>query len=181
MFTDLQKVQFENLFSFVADLGVSGRSNISFYDWLNWKKKNYSIRNWSLSSLTILKMKKFSVLERSQNFMTRLAISSHRLAEPTNEFFTRFMAYHITFLLYAFSVTHWAVVYKYWPDLSLVLHPFAMSLAGLQCGGVYLSIGLQMKNIKKLHNELQAIVDKGMGIFAHSNLLYHNIFSIELS
>lgn len=106
-------------------------------------------------------MKKFRVLERNQNFMTRLAISSHRLTDPTNEFFTRLMAYHITFLLYAFAVTHWAVVFKYWPDLSLVLHPFAMSLAGLQCGGVYLSIGFQMKNIKKLYTTLQNIINEG--------------------
>lgn len=113
----------------------------------------------------MLNMNKFRVLERSQNFMTRLAISSHRLSDTTNEFFTRFMAYYITFLLYAFSVTHWAVVYKYWPDLSLVLHPFAMSLAGLQCGGVYVSIGFQMKNIKKLHIELQTIIDEGTHIF----------------
>lgn len=36
-----------------------------------------------------------------------------------------------------------------------------MSLAGLQCGGVYVSIGFQMKNIKKLQIELQTIVDEG--------------------
>lgn len=124
-------------------------------------------------------MNKFRVLERSQNFMTRLAISSHRLSEPTNEFFTRLMAYYITFLLYAFSVTHWAVVYKYWPDLSLVLHPFAMSLAGLQCGGVYVSIGLQMKNIKKLLIELQNIIDKGMRIFVHPNIFVSKPFSLN--
>lgn len=106
-------------------------------------------------------MKKFRILERSQNLMTRLAISSQCLTDPRNEFFTRLMAYYIAFLLYAFAVTHWAVVFKYWPDLSLVLHPFAMSLAGLQCGGVYLSIGFQMKNIKKLHIELQSVIDEG--------------------
>lgn len=99
-------------------------------------------------------MNKFRVLERSQNFMTRLAISSHRLSDPTNEFFTRLMAYYITFLLYAFAVTHWAVVFEYWPDISLVLHPFAMSLAGLQCGGVSLLLLFFLKLLIILHLEI---------------------------
>lgn len=47
-------------------------------------------------------------------------------------------------------------------DGSLITYCHFRSLAGLQCGGVYLSIGFQMKNIKKLYNELQTIVDNGM-------------------
>lgn len=123
-------------------------------------------------------MNKFRVLERSQNLMTRLAISSHRLSEPTNEFFTRFMAYYITFLLYAFSAANWAVVDKYWPDISLILQAFAMVLAGLQCGGVYVSIGFQMKNIKKLHMELQAIIDKGMKFIFASKYFSKTLFEL---
>lgn len=158
------------LFSFETNISVSRR-------WWNSELNRilqfqFSNRNFNLQ--TISKMNKFRVLERSQNFMTRLAISSHRLSEPTNEFFTRFMAYYITFLLFAFSAASGGVVYKYWPDLSLVLQGFAMVLAGLQCGGVYVSIGFQMKNIKKLNNELQTIVDKGMKFICSSKLLQTN-------
>lgn len=53
-----------------------------------------------------------------------------------------------------------------------------MVLAGLQCGGVYVSIGFQMKNIKKLHMELQAIVDKGMKFIFASKYFSKTLFEL---
>lgn len=107
-------------------------------------------------------MNKFRVLKRSQDFMARLAINSHHLSDPTNEFFRSIAAYYIIFFIYIVDVgSHWAVIYKNWPEINLILLPFSISSAALQCGGVYLSIGFQMKRIKALHIELQTIVNEG--------------------
>lgn len=106
-------------------------------------------------------MNKFRVLKRNQDLMAWLAINSHHLNEPKNEFFKSITAYYNTFFIYAFFGTHWAVVYKMWPEINHIILPFSMSLAALMCGGVYFSIGFQMKKIKTLHIELQTIVNEG--------------------
>lgn len=105
---------------------------------------------------------KFRVLAYNQDFMARLGIHSHRLTDPTNEFFKSFATYYNLFIGITFNVIGSTVmVYKYWPDLDIILEPCTIVMGGLQCVGLYLSIGLKMEVIKMLHLQLQKIVDQG--------------------
>lgn len=111
-------------------------------------------------------MNKFRVLARNQDYMARWAISSHHLDAPTNEFFKSITAYYVLFFIWIVDIGgHWTSVYLNWPDLSVVLQPFSISMAAIEIGGAYFCIGLSMKTIKALHNELQLLVNEGINPF----------------
>lgn len=108
-------------------------------------------------------MSKFSVLKYNQILMAKIGIHSFRITEPKNEFFKSFVACFILFILTAFSITSCAVfAYKNIAHFEPALEAIFVVIAGIQCAGMFLSVGLKMKNVKLLQIELQQIVDKGI-------------------
>lgn len=51
-------------------------------------------------------------------------------------------------------------VYKNVSQFELALHTSLIVIAGFQCGGMVLGVGLKMDKVKALHIKLQEIVDK---------------------
>lgn len=101
----------------------------------------------------------FKVLEYNQMLMVRLGLSSRRLFESTNEFYKSFMPYfNITFLTINIILSGLEVL-KHWPDLNLLMEPVTIIVAAIQGGAMILSVGLNMKLVKKLFISLQDIVD----------------------
>ncbi|XP_055304812.1 odorant receptor 67a-like [Sitodiplosis mosellana] len=107
-------------------------------------------------------MAKFKVLKHNQELMALLGIHSHRLTEPTNEFFKLPVTYLVLFILCTFSITSCAMfAYKNFSQFGAALEAIYIMIAGVQCGGMYLSVGLKMKQVKLLQQKLQEIVDEG--------------------
>lgn len=105
-------------------------------------------------------------MEYNQISMSWVGIHSTKLSEPTNEFFKSFGTYYVLFSVISFTILSSAVfVYKYSSDFKLISEPCLIVIAGLQCVGMFCSIGLNMKKIKILHILLQKIVDKSMDIY----------------
>lgn len=101
------------------------------------------------------------VLEFNENYLRLLGTFSNRSDESKNEFFTTLMSY-ITFfgcLTLGSSAGMFAV--QHFDDLNKSINSFIPCSGGLSAAIVFVSIGANMKTMKRLHNELQVIVDKG--------------------
>lgn len=107
-------------------------------------------------------MAKFKVLKYNQILMNWQGIHSHRLNDDTNEFHKSWSSYYITFILFAFVITSAVRIHSYWPEVEPILKPCSVAFGGVQCVGMFICIGIQMKNIKALHLELQRIIDEGI-------------------
>lgn len=104
-------------------------------------------------------MANFEVHKYNQAFMARIGIHSYNLTDPTNEFFKSFATYYNLCMVFVFfTISSSAFVYLNWPNLEIILEPFLMVMAGLQYGGMFISIGLNMRKVKLLHLTLQSIV-----------------------
>lgn len=107
-------------------------------------------------------MAKFRVLKSNQDIMARFGIHSHRLTEPVNEFFRSIMTYFMLFHIGALCIGSSCVfIHQHRSDLELALATCSIVVAGFQCGGMFLSVGLKMITIKALHLKLQDVVNKG--------------------
>lgn len=107
-------------------------------------------------------MAKFKVLQYNQSFMEKLGIHSYRINVPTNEFLSS-SSFLILFILSVFSITSSAAyVFKNYWQFEAAMQSMFVIIAGIQCGGMYLSVGLKMKKVKILQIELQKIVDEGI-------------------
>lgn len=85
------------------------------------------------------------------------------LNKPSNEFFKSFATYYVLFSVISFTIGSSAVfVYKYSSHFEVVSEPCLIVIAGLQAVGMFVSVGLKMKQIKVLHIKLQEIVDESM-------------------
>lgn len=120
----------------------------------------------------------FKALAYNQALMTRLGLSSHRLTEPTNEFFKSFMPYfNLSFLSINLILCGVLMVWN-WPVLDLILEPLLIIIAGMQSGGMFLSVGLKMKQVKVLNLAVQKIVDDE-GNFSFSFYSTHFVVVVE--
>lgn len=107
-------------------------------------------------------MAKFKVLKYNQMLMSWQGIHSMNLTKPTNEFHRSLSSYYITFTLFAFVITSAVRIHGYWPEIEPILKPCSVAFGGVQCVGMFICIGFQMKLIKALHLELQRIIDEGI-------------------
>lgn len=108
-------------------------------------------------------MSKIHVLKYNQIFMTPLGLYSYRLTEPINEFYTSIAPYYIAFFVFIFLTFSTAVfTFQNVSQINLALQNVSLFIAGIQCAGMYINIGNNMKNIKVLHLKLQGIVDTGI-------------------
>ena len=122
-------------------------------------------------------MAKFKVLKYNQMLMSRQGIHSHRLTEATNEFHQSLSSYYVIFTLFAFVITSAVRIHSYWPEIEPILKPCSVAFGGVQCVGMFICIGLQMKHIKLLHLELQRIVDEGiLSVLGSKTVNLHIIF-----
>lgn len=100
----------------------------------------------------------FKVLARNQALMIRLGLSSDRLTESSNEFFTSFVPYfNFTFLSINLIFCAMVIIQEF-PNLDLVLEPLIVFIGGMQGGGMFLSVGLNIENVKALYLAVQKIV-----------------------
>lgn len=102
----------------------------------------------------------FKVLQSNQHLMARLGINSYCLRSLKNEFFHSIPAFCITFITIAFTIISCAVfIYENISNYESVIDAAMCGFAGMQGCGMFISIGLNMKNVKALHLKLQEIVD----------------------
>lgn len=105
-------------------------------------------------------MSRFKVLHCNRTFMARLGINSHSLRSLTNEFFHSVPAFCITSITIIFTIISCIVfIYKNFENYESVIDAAMCLFAGLQCCGMFISIGLNMKNVKALQLKLQEIID----------------------
>lgn len=94
--------------------------------------------------------------------MARMGLYSYRLTEPTNEFFGSFASYYFLFNNGIFTLIASACfVYKHWPQMDIVSQPLTITLGGLTCFTMILSVGCKLNTVKLLHLKLQGMVDEG--------------------
>lgn len=108
-------------------------------------------------------MAKIDVFKNNQYFMTPLGLYSYRLTEQTNEFYTSIAPYYILFfILTFFTISGIVFTFQNISQPNLVLPNITLVVGTLQCVGMYINIGVNMKKIKVLHLKLQGIVDTGV-------------------
>lgn len=102
------------------------------------------------------------VLKYNQILLTWIGISSNRLNEPTNEFLKTINCYVMLFGLTGSMIVCGAfAMYNSQDNIPEMLQAFYIVSAGIQCVGSYVSIGINMKMVKSLQNDLQRITDNG--------------------
>lgn len=108
-------------------------------------------------------MSKIQVLEYNQRFMAPLGLYSFRLTEPTNEFYTAIVPYYIQFFNIIFLIMSTALfTFQNLSQINIALQNVSLFTAGIQCAGMYICLGMNMKKVKLLHLRLQAIVSAGI-------------------
>lgn len=112
-----------------------------------------------------LKMKSnlnFKVLEYNQTCMARLGIHSQNLNDLSNEFFKSPIAYLILSITVLFTIISSVVyIFRNSSNFESSMQAFIVTIAGVQTGGMFISIGYKMKIIKNLHIKLQNFIDAG--------------------
>lgn len=107
-------------------------------------------------------MVKIKVLEDIRAYMVRIGLHSYNLTEPKNEFFRSFVAYYILLTsIFLLSVSSIVYMYNNFSSFDIISEPFMVILAGILVFSMFLSVGLNMKSIKTLQIELEAIVEGG--------------------
>lgn len=103
----------------------------------------------------------FQVLKYNQAIMAPFGIYPYRMTGPCNEFYTSFGSYYIITFLMAFLVLSSILVSKNIENTALALEVSCTIIGEMQAAGMFMSIGLQLKNIRALHITLQDLIDKG--------------------
>lgn len=117
-------------------------------------------------------MAKIHVLKYNQIFMAPIGLYSYRLMEPINEFYTSIAPYYIEFFVLIFLISSAAgFTFRNVSQIDVALQNVSLFIAGIQCAGMYISIGINMKKVKVLHLKLQGIVDTGI-IYLHNVRFY---------
>lgn len=107
-------------------------------------------------------MPQFKVLQYNQMIMAYMGIHSHRLSEPTNEFFYAFGTYYVLFCAIVLDILSTGMyILTNLSQFHKILQTFVVFIGGFQHAGMLLSIGLHMKKVKLLQLDLQEIVDQG--------------------
>lgn len=107
-------------------------------------------------------MAKFKVLDLSKVLKTRFGIYAYRLTDPNNDFFKSYATYHVLFFLVPiFVISGSLFAYKNLDQVILALKTVFMVMVGFQAAALFLSVGLNMRSVKNLHQTLQEIVDEG--------------------
>lgn len=106
-------------------------------------------------------MSKFKVLQSNQRVMAWIGIHSHKLTEPSNEFFNSFVTFYFLCTVGFFIFGSIMFVVINWPQYDVISEPCLIAVGCIQVFGMFLGIGLKMEKVKLLHLQLQEIVDEG--------------------
>lgn len=137
------------------------RARIVYFIKKSSKPPSNSSNSWTNMSNENKSKVTLKVLKNNQTLMAWLGINSHRLTEATNEFFKSIGTYYILLTVFFIFIISSAYTQAVSSQFTTVIQAWLLIVAGLQSGGMFISIGLQMKNIKILHLKLQEIVDEG--------------------
>lgn len=123
------------------------------------------------------------VLKYSENYLVFLGICSHQLNKPTNEFLKTVNTFvFLIGLLGLLSGCSAAYIYQNFSDLVTSINALFILSSGIACAGSYISIGINMKTVKRLHNELQRIVNEGTKrvpfLISYCSLRYNALLSV---
>lgn len=98
--------------------------------------------------------------------MAIFGIYSYHLTEPTNEFYTSIGSCYVIFWNIVFlSISSAIFCYQNVIHLDLVLRNVSLVVGGIQAAGMFISVGINMKTVKKFHLKLQQLVDEGIKNF----------------
>lgn len=107
-------------------------------------------------------MERIKVFELNQYVMEILGIHSHRLDEPSNEFYSSIMPYYfVCFDVVFLTISSAVFAVQNIDKLTLALQNVSLVVGGIQSAGMYISIGINMLKVKALHLKLQEVVNKG--------------------
>lgn len=103
------------------------------------------------------------VLRLSVNYLTFLGILSHRLDEPTNEFYKTLRTYffligHTCPILIASTVF---IIHNF-SDIVALTNALVIFSAGVSCFGAYMWIGIHMPLVKSLCIDFKIMATKGL-------------------
>lgn len=108
-------------------------------------------------------MKRIIVFETIRPLMVRLGVHSWNLNEPKNEFFRSFGAHYIMYIAFVYMIISSGVfIFGNLSDFATISEPLLVALAGLQMVSMFISLGLNSRNVKALHLELQTFIDQGI-------------------
>lgn len=107
-------------------------------------------------------MRNFQVLKTNQAIMVWLGLYSYRLNESINEFFYSKSTYYVLINMIFTLISSATYIYQTSYQVEVTLQLWLIIIGGVQCVGMFLSIGCQMKQVKALHLKFQEIVDAGL-------------------
>lgn len=107
----------------------------------------------------------FHVLKHNRMLMQWMGIYPKSLIETKNQFFKTPIVYEFLFCAFVCDIFSSCVfIYQDSSPLGTNLDPFFIVISGLQCGGMYFSLGIQQQNVQALHVKLQQIIETSIGI-----------------
>lgn len=114
-------------------------------------------------------MMTYRVLDINKVLKARIGIYTYRLTDPSYDFFKSYPSYHALFFLTMGFISSSALfVCTHLSQFGLALQTACIVIAGFQCLGMFLGVGLNMEKVKSFHRTLQEIVDEGNFIAAFS-------------
>lgn len=119
-------------------------------------------------------MVKFDVLKNNRIYMEWLGIYPNRLGDSKYELFTSKIAYCMTLMFTYTTISSIMILCKDSTDMTGMLNASVLIFVLGQTYIMLPGIGLQIKNIAVLHQQIQGIVNKGL-IFPFSICLQFSI------
>lgn len=108
-----------------------------------------------------LKVHKMKVLKYLEIFLRFLGAFSSRDNEATNEFHKSPNSFAVMFFCLSLFLCSYTYIHHHINSLEEIIYAFIPFTGGLAVGIAFLTFGLEMKTTKKVHNELQRIVNDG--------------------
>lgn len=121
-------------------------------------------------------MAKFRVLAYNQIFLSFLGIRFDRSTQETSEFFTTILPYCFLFVSISGLISSSVFIYMNRAHLENVFQSSIVFIAMLQSGGMFISFGLKIKQVKAVHFHLQDFVNEQ----GDQSAPYTGIFSVEI-
>lgn len=116
----------------------------------------------------------YKVLDINKVLKARIGIFSHHLTDRTNDFFKSYPSYHVLFFVTCGFITSSTLfVCTHLTEFGLALQTACIVIAGYQCLGMFLGVGLKLHKVKEFHRTIQNIVDEGILNFPQTKLHFN--------
>lgn len=118
-------------------------------------------------------MSKFKVFDINKIIKARIGVFTYNLTDLKSKFFRTYANYYVLFFIISgFIISSSIFAYRNASDFIIAMRMCLVVLAGLQCLGMLLSIGLNKTRANELQNILQEIVDEGKAIQLNCQIIY---------